>query len=296
MQTNTGNSEKLGHQDGPRDSIEGQNPTREGHENSTKDAAERISTREACAELRASEVDRGVLADRLITTAARAWLVAVARLVVLLDEGASDLPETRAPLFVRTDVREQRLEPELLLNWARVLGATILAARTALGWTPRGADWGEPMMRALAMLPAKTSPTYRHSRNLELLGLGWVERCLQGLQAATGRFPHLIDEIVYLPGEGSMPELGREHTTREERHAQRVLAEVLGPGAPEPLVLVDALLADWEVCDAEVLELAQRDAELSDQVQEPRTAWQVAWRLGHFAQLTARRLGADWRP
>lgn len=296
MHSNNENPEKLGHQQAPRDNIEGQNPTREGSQNSTDDAVSRISTVEACADLRASEVDRGVLVDRLLTTAARAWLVAVSRLVVLLDEGANDLPETRAPLILRTSAQDTRLEPELLLAWARVLGATILAARTALGWTPVGAVYGEPMVRALAMLPAKTSPTFRHMRNLELLGLGWVERCLQGLQAAVGRFPHLVGEIVYLPPAGSLPDVGYEHTTREERHAQRVLAEVLGPQAPEPLVLVDALLADWELCDAEVMELASRDAELGDEIQEPKTAWQVAWRMGHFAQVVARRLGADWRP
>jgi hypothetical protein len=236
------------------------------------------------------------LVDRLLTTAARAWLVAVSRLVVLLDEGANDLPETRAPLILRTSAQDTRLEPELLLAWARTLGATILAARTSLGWTPVGAVYGEPMMRALVMVPGKTCPTFRHSRNVELLGLGWVERCLQGLQAAVGRFPHLLEEIVYLPAVGSLPDLGFEHTTREERFAQRVLDAVLGPQAPEPLVLVDALLADWELCDAEVMELAQRDAELAEHVHEPRSAWQVAWRLGHFAQLTARRLGAEWRP
>ena len=296
MAINTENSEKLGHQQAPRDSIEGWNPTREGAETSTETAGSRISTAEACADLRASEVDRGVLVDRLLTTAARAWLVAVSRLVVLLDEGAHDLPETRAPLILRTSAQDTRLEPELLLAWARTLGATILAARTSLGWTPVGAVYGEPMMRALVMVGGKTCPTFRHSRNVELLGLGWVERCLQGLQAAVGRFPHLLEEIVYLPPVGSLPDLGFQHTTREERFAQRVLAEVLGPQAPEPLVLVDALLADWELCDAEVMELAQRDAELAEHVHEPRSAWQVAWRLGHFAQLTARRLGAEWRP
>jgi len=290
------NSEKLGHQQAPRDNIEGKNPTREGSNNSIGQATPRISTEDACAELRASEVDRGVLVDRLLTTAARAWLVAVARLVVLADEGAPSLPEARAPLFVRTDIHQQRLEPEMLLAWARTLGATILAARVSLGWTPVGAPYGEPMMRALAMVPGKTCPTFRHFREIELLGLGWVERCIDGLQAATGRFPHLLEEIVYLPAVGSLPELGQVHTTREERHAQRVLAAVLGPDSPEPLVLVDALLADWELCEAEVLELAQRDAELSEHAQEPRSAWQVAWRLGHFAQVTARRLGAEWRP
>lgn len=296
MATNTENSEKLGHQQAPRDNNEGWNPTREGSANSTEKAESRISTSEACADLRASEVDRGVLVDRLLTAAARAWLVAVSRLVVLLDEGANDLPETRAPFILRTSAQDTRLEPELLLAWARTLGATILAARASLGWTPVGAVYGEPMMRALVMVPGKTCPTFRHSRNVELLGLGWVERCLQGLQAAVGRFPHLLEEIVYLPPVGSLPDLGFQHTTREERFAQRVLAEVLGPQAPEPLVLVDALLADWELCDAEVMELAQRDAELAERVHEPRSAWQVAWRLGHFAQLTARRLGAEWRP
>lgn len=282
-------AEKLGHQQPGGDNIEGQNPTRGGHANGRKDAKRDTSTGDACATLRESPIPAALLVDRLLTTAGRAWLVAVGRLAHLEAEDVGVLPEDLNPRLAPTARGESPgLEPAYLLAHARTLGATIIACRAAYGRLPESA-WASRVLRSVVAVAQVAGPSYRYQRQLEVLGLHWVEQCLSALELAASDWPEKALALAHVPEDGALPAWGEPVATLAERHAVNVVAEVLPASAPEPLSLIAQALATWETREEDVAQLVEADARLEEGREvEPRSAWQILWRIGQAAQVVAR--------
>jgi len=270
-------------------SNEGKNPTRGDTQNSTKQAAHDTSTGGACADLRASAPPAEVVVDLLLTTAGRAWVVAVGRLLHLEDERAAVLPEdTSARLGGRAWDEAPDLDVGELLAYARVLGATIIAARIVCGALPDSRA-GLRAVKAVVSVAQVSAPSYRYQRHLELLGLHWVEQCLSALELAVSDWPDRALAMAYVATSDALATLPGEARSTAEAHAAAVVEDTLPATTPEPLTLIQQALAGWEFRADDVAEIQDEDAGLGEgEWAHARNAIQILWRIGAGAQVFAR--------